>query len=78
MSLFNQLAGNQTQGGNPAQMMQELKKHPGDVLKRAGLNVPEGMTDPQQILGHLMQTGQIGGQRLQMARQMMGMLGLQK
>lgn len=74
MSLFNQLASNQTQSGNPAQMMQELRQNPATMLKRAGLNVPEGMTDPRQIIGHLMQTGQIGGQRLQMARQMMGML----
>ena len=74
MSLFNQLASNQPHGGNPAQMMQELRQNPATMLKRAGLEVPAGMNDPRQIIGHLMQTGQIGGQRLQMARQMMGML----
>lgn len=66
MSIFNQL-GQQ----NPMQMMQQLRQDPVGMLQRAGLNVPAGMTDPQQIINHLMQSGQVSQQRYQQALQMM-------
>lgn len=58
MSLFDTL------GQQP--MLQQLKANPAQILKQRGLSIPEGMTDPQQIINHLIQSGQIGGQRLQM------------
>lgn len=66
MSILNQL-GQQ----NPMQMMQQLRQDPVGMLQRAGLNVPAGMTDPQQIINHLMQSGQVSQQRYQQALQMM-------
>ena len=65
MSLFDQLSN------NPMQMLQQIRQNPAAVLQRAGLNVPEGMTNPQQIIQHLMQSGQVTQGRYQQAMQMM-------
>lgn len=67
MSLFNQL-------GNQPNMMNQLRANPAAILKQRGLNIPDGMTDPQQIINHLIQTGQINNSRLQMAQQMMAQM----
>lgn len=67
MSLFNQL-------GNQPNMMNQLRANPAAILKQRGLNIPDGMTDPQQIINHLLQTGQINNSRLQMAQQMMAQM----
>ena len=69
MSVFNQLG---KQPMNPMQMMQQLRQDPVGMLQRAGLNVPAGMNDPQQIIQHLMQSGQVSQQRYQQALQMLG------
>ena len=68
MSFFNQLGRQQT---NPMQMMQQLRADPAGFLRQAGLNVPAGITDPQQMINHLMQSGQVSQQRYQQAMQMM-------
>ena len=66
MSLFDQLQM------NPQQMLQQLRADPAGTLRQRGLNIPQGMTNPQQILNHLMQTGQVSNPRLQQAMQMIG------
>ena len=71
MSLFDTLSG-QTQM-NPLMMVQQLKQNPMAMLQKAGYNVPAGLTNPQQIVNHLLQTGQINTGRLQQAQQMMQM-----
>lgn len=80
MSLFNQLGRRQAppqqrQAPNPMQMMQELRANPASFLKKAGLDIPEGMSDPQQMVNHLMQSGQVSQSRYQQAVQMMGAMG---
>jgi hypothetical protein len=67
MGLFDQLGQQQ----NPMQMLQQIRQNPAAILQRAGLNIPAGMTDPQQIIQHLMQSGQVSQQRYQQAMQMM-------
>lgn len=57
----------------PQQAMQQLRADPAGTLKAAGLNIPDGMNDPQQIVNHLLQSGQVSNPRLQMAQRMMGM-----
>lgn len=57
---------------NPAQMLQQIRSNPAAVLRQRGLNVPDGMTNPQQIVQHLLNSGQITNSKLQMAMQMMG------
>jgi len=70
MSLFDALGGQAPM--NPMQMMMQLRSNPAAVLKQRGLNVPDGMSDPQQIVQHLVSSGQISNNALQAAMQMMG------
>lgn len=47
---------------NPLMMMQlvqQLKNNPMSMLSRAGLNVPQGANNPQAIIQHLLNSGQI-------------------
>lgn len=55
---------------NPIQLLQMLQGNPADMLRRAGLNLPAGITNPQQIVEHLVRTGQISQERLNQAQQM--------
>jgi hypothetical protein len=55
---------------NPMQMLQQLRQNPVQMLRQAGLNVPDNLNDPNQIIQHLMNSGQISQQRYEQARQM--------
>lgn len=70
MSLFDSYRQAQAapQRENP---VQQLRKNPGATLKQAGFTVPAGMTNPQQIVNYLLQSGQVSNPRLQAAQQMM-------
>lgn len=70
MSLFDSLGG-RPQQMNPMQAMQQLRNNPVAMLRQRGMNVPDGMTDPQQIVQHLVNSGQIPNSRLQQILQMM-------
>ena len=58
MSLFDTLGTNQQL--TRAQALQQIRANPSAVLKQAGLNLPDGMNDPQQIVMYLLNSGQIG------------------
>lgn len=78
MSMFDRLgqsAQQQPQGKSREEALREIKADPVGVLRQHGLNVPAGVTDPMQMVNHLIQTGQVGGPRLQMVQQMMGRMG---
>ena len=75
MGLFDKLGGQQGQQMTPDMMRQEIgsiKANPGQYLSGRGFNIPDGMTDPKQITQHLLQTGQVGGNRLQQVMRMLG------
>ena len=55
---------------NPMQMLQQLRQNPVQVLRQAGLNVPENINDPNAIIQHLMNSGQITQDRYEQARRM--------
>lgn len=79
MSIFDSLgSGNQQQKQMPnmtaQQAMAQLKSDPAGVLGQIGLNVPAGMNNAQQIVQHLMQTGQVPQNRFAQAMQMMGQI----
>lgn len=62
--LYNALNGAQgasTQQGynNPFQMLNALRSDPSAILRARGLNVPDGMRNPQEIINHLLQSGQV-------------------
>lgn len=55
--LFSQLGGAVPQ--NPIQMIQKLRSDPAGMLRSRGLQIPNGMNNPQQIINHLLQSGQV-------------------
>lgn len=61
---------NPMMGMNPMQMIQQLQANPIQFLQRAGFNVPSNLNDPNQIIQHLMNSGQISQQRYEQARRM--------
>lgn len=70
MGMFDQLGKGQQAQQNPVQMLSQLRSNPVGMLKQAGYNIPDGMTNPQQIINHLLNSGQINQGRLNMAQQM--------
>lgn len=61
---------------NPMDMMQMLnqfKANPAQYLLQSKLNIPKTMlNDPQAMVNHLLQTGQITQQQINNAYQMIG------
>ena len=57
---------------NPLAMLQQLKANPMQFLMQRRMNLPQGMNmqDPQAILNHLMQTGQVSQDQVNRAYQM--------
>lgn len=59
--------------GNPMQMLQALKSNPVQFLMQRKFNIPANMaSDPNAILNHLLQTGQVSQQQVNAAYQQMG------
>lgn len=74
MNFFN-MFGNQ--GNRMQQMMQQLQQDPQGAIRQAGLQIPdEMMGNPQEMVMHLINSGQVNGPVLQrvmpMIRQMTG------
>lgn len=55
---------------NPMQMLAQLKQNPLAVLQKAGFNVPSNISSPQEIIQHLMNSGQVTQAQLNQAQQM--------
>lgn len=51
------------------QMYQQLRKNPMQLLSQR-FNIPPNMTDPQQIIQHLLNSGQITQSQVNQAMQM--------
>lgn len=59
---------------NPFQMMQQFKQNPMSMLSKR-FNIPQNMSnDPNQIIQHLMNTGQISQSQYNMANQQLKQL----
>ena len=70
---YNALGGQQ----NPMQMFQQFRQNPAQFLMQRKLNVPQNiMNDPNAIINHLMQSGQVSQDAYNRARQMMGQMGM--
>ena len=71
MSLFDKMTG------QPQMNMQQLRNDPVSAAKQAGYNIPQNLAgNPQAMVQHLIQSGQIGGGKLQQLMQMMQRMGL--
>lgn len=69
--MTNPMTGNPM--GNMMQMLQQLKSNPLQFLAQRRFNLPQNVsaTDPQAILNHLVQSGQVSQQQINQAYQMM-------
>lgn len=74
--IFNALGGAMSGGMNPMQMLTQLKSNPLGLLRSAGYNVPDNMSNPQAIIQHLMNSGQLSQEQLNKAQQMARNFGL--
>jgi hypothetical protein len=64
------MTNNPMMGMNPMQMIQQLKANPIQFLQRAGFNVPSNLNSPNDIIQHLMNSGQVSQDAYNRARQM--------
>ena len=65
-TLFDSLGKKQApQAMNPVQMLASLKSNPAQFLQSRGFEIPNGMNNPQQIIQHLLQSGQVSPSRYQ-------------
>lgn len=60
----------QMQRPNPMQMLQQIKSNPAAFLRQAGVNIPANLNDPNAIIQHLLNSGQVSQQRYEQARRM--------
>lgn len=72
MGIFDRLGQNQVSPQDMRTEMGRIQQNPASYLKQRGFDIPSGMTDPKQITQHLLRTGQVGNQRLQMVMKMLG------
>jgi len=69
MSLFDRLNGGQM---SMQDQLRELQSNPGAMAQKAGYNIPQNLYgNPQAMVQHLIQTGQVGGPTLQKIMPMM-------
>ena len=71
--MFNALGNRNQPQANPMQAIQQLKSNPAGFLKSRGFNIPNGVDtrNPQSIINSLVQSGQIGNNKVQQAMQML-------
>lgn len=63
-------------GMNPMALLAQLQQNPIGVLRQRGFNVPDNITNPQAIIQHLMNSGQVSQQQLSQAQMMAQTFGL--
>ena len=64
---------------NPMQLMQmlpQLKGNPMQFLSQRGIQIPQGMTNPQQIVQQMLNSGRITQAQVDQARQMAMQMGI--
>lgn len=54
---------------SPAQYVAQIKNNPVAFIRQAGYSIPEGITSPQQMIGYLIQSGQVPQGKLVQAQQ---------
>ena len=75
--MSNPLMGGMPNGNmNPMMMLSQLKSNPMALLQRAGFNVPANLSNPQAIIQHLMNSGQISQQQVNNAQAMAKNFGI--
>ena len=68
--MMNRPMPNNPLAGVPMQMLNRLRQNPMEMLKEMGFDVAGNLTDPNEIIQHLMNSGQVSQQRYNQVRQM--------
>lgn len=86
MSIYDRIgqSGPQQQAmPDPRQAMEQMQRAVSDIqrdprgmIRKAGYDIPDGMTNPREIANYLMRQGNVPSPRLQMAQNMMARMGL--
>jgi len=64
MSIFERVTGNAQV--NMQEQLQQLKSNPMSMAQQAGYKIPDNLAgNPQAMVMHLIQSGQVGGPMLQ-------------
>lgn len=71
MSLLEKLSNSNPQTPNIHALYQEFVSNPVGFLVRSKFNIPQNVTNPQQIVQHLASTGQVPPQMQQRVNQML-------
>ena len=70
---------NMPQIPNIMQMLSQIKSNPMQFLLQRKMNIPQDMAnDPNAILNHLLQTGQVNQSQMNAAYQMAQQMGFRK
>lgn len=82
MSLFDRIGGQrggipqpqptQQMQQTPQQIIAQIKHDPTATLAQAGIDIPQGMTDAEQVLNHMLNGNQLKPGVRQMALRMLG------
>ena len=71
--MSNRLYQSMMQGNNFTQALGALKQNPLQFLARSGVKLPENISnDPNEIIQHLMNTGQVSQERYNAVMQTVG------
>ena len=86
MSIFDQLGGQREQQPTrndigqmqkaTADALRQLQRDPAAMIRQRGLSIPAGMNSPEQMVRHILNSGQVTGPRAQMAQALMQRMGL--
>ena len=63
-------------GTNPMALLSQLRQNPLGILRQKGFSIPNNISDPQAIIQHLMNSGQVSQQQLSQAQMMAQTLGI--
>lgn len=71
--LFDQIGAQQAAPQNQmGQLVQQIKSNPAAMLQQRGFNIPAGLNNPQQIINHLISSGQVPQSRYMQLLQRFG------
>lgn len=70
------MGGMPNSGMNPMAMLSQLRSNPVALFQRAGFNIPANLNNPQAIIQHLMNSGQISQQQVNNAQAMAKNFGI--
>ena len=67
---------NNNLAGNIMQILPQIKQNPMGALKSIVYNIPNSFNNPNQIIQHLIQSGQVNQRQLDYAQRMAQMMGM--